>query len=250
MPPKLHVIGCGEAFDSEYGNTSFLLEKPKILFDCGYQIPERVWKIPKINRELEAIALTHVHADHAFGVIPLLMRMGEEKRKRRLTIVGPPGIEKFLKRLFEMVYAGAYSRFVTFPVQYVEVKPGDQIKLKGLKFSFEKTLHSTLNLSIRVQGKITGKPVDFAISGDGAWSKKSAAFYNGVNLLLQETYSVKPKYELHSNLEDLTRNLKNTKIDRVGLTHFCRTERTQIIAVAKKLGAKVFVVKAGSKILL
>jgi hypothetical protein len=41
----IRVIGCGEAFDSEFGNTSYLLSGrncPSVLFDCGYQIPERL----------------------------------------------------------------------------------------------------------------------------------------------------------------------------------------------------------------
>src|SRR3954452_18272937 len=101
MGATLRVLGTGEAFDTGLGNNSCLLydgkkgspskEKriPTFLFDCGYQIPERLWALPKLYPELDAVALTHFHADHAFGLAPLLVRFAEEGREEPLGIFGP-----------------------------------------------------------------------------------------------------------------------------------------------------------------
>ena len=91
----VHVVGAGEAFDSGLGNNSFLLSAtrgPTVLIDCGYQIPERLWA-RDLHRSIDAIYFTHTHADHAFGVVPLLTRFWEERRKRSLTIIGHRGVE-------------------------------------------------------------------------------------------------------------------------------------------------------------
>ena len=74
---QLGLIGCGEAFDTGFGNNSciFFGERlPTVLFDCGYQIPERLWALAPGLRSVDAVYLTHFHADHAMGLAPLIVR--------------------------------------------------------------------------------------------------------------------------------------------------------------------------------
>jgi hypothetical protein len=65
--PAVRVIGSGEAFDTYLGNTSYLFTGkglPTVLFDCGYQIPERLWK-NGLHTNLDAICFTHL----TFGLL-------------------------------------------------------------------------------------------------------------------------------------------------------------------------------------
>ena len=79
MRAGVRVVGCGEAFDVGLGNTSYLFSGegyPALLFDCGYQIPERLW-LNRLHLGLDAVFFTHLHADHSFGFVPLMARYWE-----------------------------------------------------------------------------------------------------------------------------------------------------------------------------
>ena len=45
MAAEVTVLGCGEAFDERYTNTSLLLNahQKTILLDCGYSAPAPLW---------------------------------------------------------------------------------------------------------------------------------------------------------------------------------------------------------------
>ena len=98
---QITVIGSGEAFDVGLGNNAYLVSAsraPNLLIDCGYQVPERLWA-SGLAKSIDGIYLTHTHADHAFGIAPLITRFWEERRKRRLDIIGHRGIESYFRKI-------------------------------------------------------------------------------------------------------------------------------------------------------
>jgi len=122
---SIQVIGSGEAFDSELGNTAYLLRGkgvPGVLFDCGYQVPERLWRT-RYHASLDAVFFTHLHADHAFGIVPLLTRYWEEKREKPLALIGGPGLEAYVRRHMELGYPGMLQR-LKFELEFLELREG------------------------------------------------------------------------------------------------------------------------------
>lgn len=230
---KLRILGTGEAFDAGLGNNACLLSGrriPTMLFDCGYQIPERLWA-EELHSELDAVYFTHLHADHSFGIIPLLSRFEEEGRLAPLRIIGPRGTRAFVKKVFDLVYPGL-SRRISFPLRWTELGPGDSARVENLRLRTARSLHSVLNLSVRVES--VELPGSFAISGDGALSPQTARLYRGVGLLLHECYSLRASTPVHSSFDLLAHALPKLGIGRVGLTHLARDEKAEIAALLKR----------------
>jgi ribonuclease Z len=65
--------------------------------------------------DINKIFITHWHADHFAGLIPLLQTMNLEKRKTELTIFGPEA-SRFVQEILNLGYFG-----VRFPVKAVDV---------------------------------------------------------------------------------------------------------------------------------
>jgi ribonuclease Z len=232
----LEVIGSGEAFSTLDLNTAFLLSPGRasktgttLLIDCGYQIPAALWKRSTQYKKIDAIYFTHTHADHCFGVVPLLMRFWEEKRKRPLALIGPTGFRKTLETLFELGYAPGFKR-LKFKIEWIEVESGDFLLFGDLLLSFAKTEHKSTNLAVKVD---LGSKYSIGVSGDGWITAASKKLLSSCDLVFHEAFSVSQKIPGHTNFVTLVREFKKTKSTLV-ITHPMDSERSKIATIAKK----------------
>ena len=62
--------------------------KSTILFDCGEGTQKQLMKSGISFMDIDRIFITHWHADHFAGLIPLIQTMNLEKRKKELKIFG------------------------------------------------------------------------------------------------------------------------------------------------------------------
>jgi ribonuclease Z len=95
------------------------------LFDCGEgtQIP---WKSLGWGfRQLGAICLTHMHADHVAGLPGVLFMVAHAGRTEPLALYGPPGTVYVVEGLRRI------APDLPFPVEIHEMKGGEQFELPG-----------------------------------------------------------------------------------------------------------------------
>ncbi|MEM5790644.1 MAG: ribonuclease Z [Candidatus Aenigmatarchaeota archaeon] len=88
-------------------------KKDTILFDCGEGTQLQLMKANISFMKINKIFITHWHADHFAGLIPLLQTMNLEKRKKELKIFGPEA-EKFVSNILKLGYFGC-----KFPVKAI-----------------------------------------------------------------------------------------------------------------------------------
>lgn len=248
---KIKILGCGEAFDSEgLGNNACVLYGaglPTVIFDCGYQIPERLWRHPKIYKNLNAIYFTHAHADHYFGIVPLVTRFKEEGRSADLRIFGPKGIAGKVLSLLKLGYPGSADR-PGFRLVFKELRGQESFRLENLKFRCAVSAHSQFNLSVRVTGP-GGR--GFAVSGDGNLTPATRKLYDGVDLLLHECFWLKQGANCHASLEAIRGFADAHRVGRIGVTHLSRYYRKQIVNAVTALRRKdrrFFVARVGQVI--
>ena len=141
---KVIFTGVGEAFDENLPNTSLLvlannqIKKRQVLLDCGFTAAHTFWQTSPDPMGLDAVWISHFHGDHFFGLPLLLLRFWEEKRTRPLTIIGQPGVVDKVLGAMELAYPGFYAK-VAFRIDFVEVRPGRDLDLFDLHWSFAPT---------------------------------------------------------------------------------------------------------------
>ena len=222
---KVTVIGAGEAFDSGIGNNSFLLhgsDLPTVLVDCGYQIPERLWA-SGLHRRLDAVYLTHTHADHSFGIVPLIGRYLVERRARALPVIGHSGVASFVRRALDLGYPGM-RQHLPFPLEFITVSPARRLAFGGLSLACARSDHGVRNLSVRFEANGSS----CAFSGDGAPSAATEALYRGVDVLFHELYSVRRKHSGHSTLAELRALAARAGVRRVFVSHHAREHKARL----------------------
>jgi ribonuclease Z len=86
-----------------------------LLFDCGEGTQKQLMKSGISFMQINKIFISHWHADHFAGLIPMIQTMNLEKRSTPLKIYGPEA-EKFVSDILDLGYFG-----LRFPVEAHEV---------------------------------------------------------------------------------------------------------------------------------
>jgi ribonuclease Z len=99
----------------------------RLLFDCAEGTQRQLMRSTLGLPDLEEVFLTHFHADHTLGLPGLLKTFALRGRELPLTVYGPPGLRDLLGDLRRV-----FGR-VAYPVEAVEVRPGEAIEREGYR---------------------------------------------------------------------------------------------------------------------
>jgi len=226
---KVIFLGVGEAFDTNLPNNSHIIisGETKLLLDCGFSVPQQLWKYAEDPNLLDAINISHQHADHYFGLPAVLLRMWEGGRERDLTIICQRNLKDNFEEFMDFAYKGFLQKF-KYKINLVEAKEGESVEFQGLKLSHEKTVHSGDNLAVKVSdGKNT-----MAYSGDGS-PLSDTGFYKDLDLLILETYLYDEEKIGHSSIVSGIKFAEDNSVKCLALTHINRDFRRDKLPAMK-----------------
>lgn len=220
---KITFLGVGEAFDTNVPNNSHLIEtgETKLLLDCGMTAAPQMWKFNPDPSFLDAVYISHWHADHYFGLPGLLLRMweGGEGRIRPLTIISKKGFKEQFAKLMDMAYLDFQQKF-KYEIKIIETQEGEQVAFQDLMLNFAKTVHSGENFAVKVSdGEKT-----MAYSGDGS-PTPGTDFYKNLDLLILETYLYDKEIIGHSSIVSAIKFAEGNDVKCLALTHINRDLR-------------------------
>lgn len=219
---RVTFAGVGEAFDENLPNTSILVESSgsSILLDCGFSAPRAFWKTADDTSGLDMIYVSHFHADHYFGIPALLARFIQEGRTKRLTILGPVGIEGRVKRLVEMAYANIMTN-AEFDTYFIECTPGEEFRHAGFHFGFAMGDHPMPSLAVRLAAK--NKTLFY--SGDGRPTETTQALAAGCDLVIHEAFALNKDVSGHGTVESALAFATEAGAKTCALVHMDRAVR-------------------------
>jgi ribonuclease BN (tRNA processing enzyme) len=232
-------LGVGEAFDPDEPNSCALIEADgfTLLIDCGHSTVGPIWRECPDPDRIDAIYVTHRHADHIVGLIPVLNRWDADGRRKHLTILSSEQVRGEVQTLLT---AGSipWDHRSPFPIRFALAGEANQIG--PFACAFAPTTHSAPNHAIR----LTHDGRTLAYSGDGRPTPHSAALYEGADLLLHECFMPERADHLpfHCDLPTASA-LAGPK--RVGLYHIKAGERGAM-RDAVKGDPRLFVPDAGT----
>jgi ribonuclease BN (tRNA processing enzyme) len=180
---KLAFLGTGAALSSGRSCGGLLLGDG-LLLDCGPAAVPHLRRLGKEPGALSRLLVTHLHADHTFG-LPFLLceRAFRPRRARRLAAGGPPGLEAHARQLLELgfpdVAAEVWSKA---GVDWHELGPGRQ-SLAGLPVEVVEMDHPPLTAygyRIAVDGEVV------AFSGDTGPGEGLDRLVEGATLAIVE----------------------------------------------------------------
>jgi ribonuclease Z len=163
---ELTFLGTGAAFAGDAYNAAYILDR-RVLIDAGGPVHVLIHQTGHAIGEIEAVVITHQHADHTFG-LPYVMatRAIEAQDAPPLTIAGPPGFEAYIGNLFQLAWGDKLKGMVweRLRPRFVELDPGTDEQVAGFAVHTERMVHvhdiPCNGYNFRKDG------VSFAFSGD------------------------------------------------------------------------------------
>ncbi|MBN2094569.1 MAG: MBL fold metallo-hydrolase [Candidatus Aenigmarchaeota archaeon] len=244
---KLTFLGTGAAIPTlKRGHTTLHIQYlggsgRSILFDCGEGTQTNLIRAGINFMGIDAIFITHWHADHFIGLYGLLNSMGLEGRQKPVRIFGPhadkigPKLLEFYKFPYAIEYYDTYRDGLVyngeeFTIEAAKLKHtidnvGYRLIEKG-RLKLDKKLIKQIGLSgleckeLKENGKVTknGKKISlkdvsykvpgkiFVYSGDTVYQKKMEKFAKDADILVHEcTCFTKDDLQdkMHSSFEDI-----------------------------------------------
>jgi ribonuclease BN (tRNA processing enzyme) len=219
---RVRVLGCGDAFGSGGRfQTAFLLEigDGRILMDCGATTLVALNRAGIDPAVVDAVLISHLHGDHVGGLPFLILDQHFRcRRKRPLTVLGPPGTGERLRGLMRVCFPGSEAMHLHFPLEIEELRPGAAPCRPGpVEVVAAEVDHPSgaPSLGLRVQA---GDRV-LAYSGDTQWTDALITISDGADLFICECYAYEPGIRNHMNYRTLIDKRPHLRAKRIVLTH-------------------------------
>lgn len=123
MELKVHFVGTGgSAPTARRGLPATLIAAggDRLLFDCGEGTQRQMMRSVGLP-DLDAVFITHFHADHWLGLPGMLKTFDLRSREKPLTVYGPAGLQRHLDGMGRVVGRTSY------PLDVVELDRFDEV---------------------------------------------------------------------------------------------------------------------------
>lgn len=217
---RLTVVGSGDAFGSGGRfNTCFMVETDRVvLIDCGASSPVALRARGIDPNTIDGVILSHLHGDH-FGGLPFLLLDAQlpSRRQRPLTIAGPPGTRDRINAALEVFFPRSTTMTWRFPLDVVEITPGEPADIIGLKVRTTEVIHQSGAPSTAV--RLSDGRRTLAYSGDTEWTDALFPVADGADLFICECYELARPTTGHMSWNHLQARLPMLRARRIMITH-------------------------------
>jgi ribonuclease BN (tRNA processing enzyme) len=214
-------IGTSDAFGSggRRQSANFLrASNGGVLVDCGMTTGTGMCDLDITRDEVDAILISHFHADHFGGIPPMLLAaLYEDERRHPLTIAGPTGIRQWVYNLASAMGYAIEDREWPFDIRFEELPAGVEVEVGPVRVRSFETYHQP---HTHPHGMIveTGKH-RIAYSGDTGWFDELPRLVAGADLFVSECTNRHDTFEYHLSHDLLVECKSLFDCGRIVLTH-------------------------------
>lgn len=150
----MHVVflGTSSGMPTRQRNVTSVAMRPSqsaewLLFDCGEGTQHQIMRCDAVRLgRIRRVFITHLHADHVFGLPGLLASRGLHSIDEPVTVFGPEGIEEYLTTVLNMS-----DTHLPFAMECRLVKPGLVLEERDYSVSCVLLEHRIPTFGYRIQ---------------------------------------------------------------------------------------------------
>lgn len=238
---RITCLGSSDAFNSGgRANSCFWIDDAAGAFTVDFG-PTALLAVERAGRDiqsLDSVFVTHMHGDHIGGLAQLICALQyREKRRRPLTIGGPPGLEGRLAAAIDSAYPSLSRGGLGFPLKLIRWTVPGTTMCGGRTVTAIRARHDTHSIAVSLRVETDGRILVF--SGDTGWQPSLVELADGADLFVCECSDVHAGYWAHTSLAEIAAERSTIRAERLWLTHFGVESRAAALAQAEVLDLTV-----------
>jgi len=206
--------------------SAYLIEDERFAFslDFGTGAFANMRRYADYDR-LDAVVISHMHADHFLDLIPLryALRYGSKRRSNRLPVWMPPGGAGMLRSMTSCFAKEGNGDFLDEAFDLNEFDPAAGLPIAGGRLRFAPTTHYITSFAIRYERNGTS----ITYSADTAPDARVVELARGTDLFLCEATLLAGEKEHagirgHSSAAEAAKMAADAEVGQLVLTHYAQ----------------------------
>jgi ribonuclease BN (tRNA processing enzyme) len=230
-------LGTGDAFGSGGRlNTCFHVRTAgmSFLIDCGATACIGMKRSGIKVADLDAIFISHYHADHFAGVAYVLLESRFTGRSRDLALAGPTGLQQHVSESMKALFPGAGTEY-PYRISYHEYDSSAAIPVSAARVSAFPVEHAPATAPHALRIEVAGRVI--AYSGDTEWTDALVEVARGADLFICELSAFDGPVGIHLDYQTLRQNRPRLDCRKLVLTHMGDDVLANADEVARELRA-------------
>lgn len=218
---RVTFIGTSDAFGAGGRRQAAIFVETTsggLLLDCAPTTNTGLNALGIPRSSVDAIAVSHFHADH-FAGIPMfvLASIYEDLRRHALVIAGPPGVEARVLAAAAAMGHAIVGREMSFALRFVELPAGQLVDLGPARARSFAVHHQPESCPHGLDLEVDGRRLVY--SGDTGWFDDLPRHTRGADLLICDCTFHEPVFAQHMAYLELIERAPSLACERLILTH-------------------------------
>jgi len=193
----LSFIGTGNAFAPGGLCWNGFLANDRYLFEAPPQALMSLRHAGHDPNQLEAVIVSHHHADHLLGLPFLLLYWKYQGRSAPVTIVGPPETQEVVQQVTDRTYPALFE--IDYKIQWKVATPGNTLSVGELQILPVTAKHDPkLKMCLGYACSLAGRK--FGYTGDTSFCDGVVELARHSEVLVSECASRADDIPIHMNL--------------------------------------------------
>lgn len=242
----LHLLGTGAVVTDAHRTTTMLAietERGLIAVDCGGDVVQRLLAQGLDPLSLDALIVTHEHADHVGGFPLMMERLWVMGRRAPLDVYGILPALAQVRRVHDAFDTSAWEGYPGYVEHVIAQSPGTPVlDAIGLRVTATPGAHAVPVVALRFETEAGGA---LTYACDTAPNAEVTALAHGTQVLVHEATGHGP---IHSSAQQAARTASEVGADQLVLVHLPPGERLEAdLAAARELHPRVLVGEEGGR---
>jgi ribonuclease Z len=217
---ELVILGTAASVpDADHDTVSMVLHGPKwaVLIDCGGSPLYKLARTGVHLHDIQAVILTHRHADHVYGLPMLVQGLWLAGRESRLPLYGPPETISLARELLQLFHLDEREGMFRLDWRPIPLQTDRQVlQIGAVEIRSTPVVHGNVQtVALRLEDSATRRAIVY--SADTEPCPDLVRFATGANLLIHEATG---DYPGHSSPAEAGRIAQDAEVKELALIHY------------------------------
>ncbi|ALC40593.1 JhI-1 [Drosophila busckii] len=237
--PRIIFLGTGSCIPNKTRNVSSILIQTApaayMLLDCGEGTYGQIVRLfgrertQEVMRQLQAVYVSHLHADHHIGLIDLLLQRQKLQPAQKLLLLAPRQIEPWLNFYNRQIQSIAEAYTLRGNGELLDEPLTDEsvqcMGLSAIATCLVKHCPSAFGISLTLQSQFEGEPIKVTYSGDTMPCEDLVELGRNSTVLIHEAtmeddLEEEARIKTHSTVSQAIQQGRDMQAKHIILTHF------------------------------